>query len=276
MRRAILAFTMFGTITTAMLAQESDLAERNGQNAVEVLRGFYAGDTDVIMERVDEVYIQHSVAEDGRDALIEVVNTGQEEGWLSAEIAESFKPRRVIADEEFAAVHYLDEGEDKVYIDIFRFNENGKIGEHWDISQANSEPNGSGRDMLDGPAPVETSLEEEEANKAVVMRVYDEYFEQGDANMLSEVVHDLYIQHNPNGRDGLDFFSGFVERVGGPFENTVHTIFAEGDMVVIHAEYPGWNSGSIDIFRLKDQKIVEHWDVFNEIPEELPHENGYF
>lgn len=276
-KRLLASAMMMGVLVMPATGFAQSSVENNRQAAVEVLKAFYAGDSAKINDLVDEVYIQHSNAADGRDALISVVEKGANEGWLNAEVAEKFNPRRVIADEEFAAVHYLDEGENKVYVDIFRFNENGKIGEHWDVAQEHIGPNKSGRTMLDGPATTSgASQEEMEANKAAVQRVYDEFFEGGNADMLGEVVHDLYIQHNPNGMDGLEFFAGLLDSVGGPFENTVHHIFAEGDMVVAHVEYPGWNLASVDIFRLKDGLIVEHWDVVSEIPAELPHDNGFF
>lgn len=131
--------------------------------------------------------------------------------------------------------------------------------------------------MISGPGPTPTSPEVEAANIETVKRVYTEFFGQGDASILPDVMNDLYIQHSsPNGLDGLEFFSGLVDAFGGPFESILHKVFAEGDMVVVHGEYPKFNAASIDFFRLKDGKIVEHWDVFGPIPENLPHDNGYF
>lgn len=267
----------FATMIAMPAFADTDRIAHNKEAAVALLKGFYGGKPEVITDLVDDVYIQHSAAEDGRDALVAVVTKGRDEGWLNEEVAAKFSPSRVIANEEYAAVHYLDEGENRVYIDIFRFNDNGKIGEHWDHSQENSGPNKSGRDMVSGPSPKPTSPEIEVANMATVKRVYDDYFGKGDVSILPDIINDLYIQHSsPNGEDGLDFFAGLVDRFGGPFENTVHKIFAEGDMVVIHGEYPGFNLASMDVFRLKDGKIVEHWDVIGPLPETLPHDNGHF
>lgn len=255
---------------------DADRIAHNKETAVALLKGFYGGKPDVITELVDEVYIQHSPAEDGRDALVAVVTKGRDEGWLNDEAAEAFQPNRVVANDEFAAVHYLDKGENTVYVDIFRFNDDGKITEHWDHKQAYA-TNRSGRDMISGPGPTPTSPEVEAANIEVVKRVYNEYFGQGDVSILPEVMNDLYIQHSsPNGLDGIEFFSGLVDAFGGPFESTLHKVFAEGDIVVVHGEYPKFNAASMDFFRLKDGKIVEHWDVFGPIPDNLPHDNGYF
>jgi predicted SnoaL-like aldol condensation-catalyzing enzyme len=45
-------------------------------------------------------------------------------------------------------------------------------------------------------------------------------------------------------------------------------VIAEGDLVAVHSNYKTWNMAGVDIFRLNDDgKIVEHWDVLQQIPE---------
>jgi predicted SnoaL-like aldol condensation-catalyzing enzyme len=56
--------------------------------------------------------------------------------------------------------------------------------------------------------------------------------------------------------------------------------FAEGDMVVTHSRLdlePG-NPGRAlaDFFRLEDGKVVEHWDVIQDVPAESANDNGMF
>ena len=56
--------------------------------------------------------------------------------------------------------------------------------------------------------------------------------------------------------------------------------FADGDYVILHVHAvrePGTLGRAIvDIFRLENGKIVEHWDVAQDIPEKMPHNNGMF
>ena len=56
--------------------------------------------------------------------------------------------------------------------------------------------------------------------------------------------------------------------------------FADGDYVILHVHAvrePGTRGRAIvDIFRLEEGKIVEHWDVAQDIPEKMPHSNGMF
>jgi predicted SnoaL-like aldol condensation-catalyzing enzyme len=93
-----------------------------------------------------------------------------------------------------------------------------------------------------------------------------------------------YDQHNPQIKDGL---TGIVEAVeyltsqNNMFKYTkIHKVLGEGNFVLTVSEGE-WNGGKkhvfYDLFRMKDGKIVEHWDVIQEIPTEgLAHDNGMF
>ena len=64
------------------------------------------------------------------------------------------------------------------------------------------------------------------------------------------------------------------------FEVIVKRALAEGDMVVLHC-HQIWPEGSeyagMDIFRLDaNGKVVEHWDVLQEMPKTSKHDNGMF
>lgn len=42
---------------------------------------------------------------------------------------------------------------------------------------------------------------------------------------------------------------------------------ASGDLVMVHGRYTGWGPKplvAVDIFRVKDGNVVEHWDVMQE------------
>ena len=60
----------------------------------------------------------------------------------------------------------------------------------------------------------------------------------------------------------------------------IKRVIAEGDMVVTHSHLglqPGNPGRAIaDFFRLEDGKIVEHWDVIQDVPTESANENGMF
>jgi predicted SnoaL-like aldol condensation-catalyzing enzyme len=92
-----------------------------------------------------------------------------------------------------------------------------------------------------------------------------------------------YRQHNPGSADGPDFFIAFVKRFAQAypqFRLESKRIIAEGDYVVLHSHLilkPGdRGSAVVDIFRLENGKIVEHWDVVQEVPETSANNNTMF
>jgi len=92
-----------------------------------------------------------------------------------------------------------------------------------------------------------------------------------------------YIQHNPHVANGRQGFIEYFERMAAEFPDKrveVKRAFAEGRHVILHCHqiWPdGLEYAGIDIFRLDDAgKIVEHWDVLQELPENSAHNNGMF
>lgn len=151
------------------------------------------------------------------------------------------------------------------------------------------------------PAPVaEEPMEEaveaveesvEDRNKAVVMRYMQEVVNDRQLEVLDEILAEDWIAHNPtepNGREGLkELFRGFFQ-MAPELHADVKRIIAEGDLVVTQSHYTAsiadrgndWapNSGAtVDIFRLVDGVIVEHWDVVQRpIPSESVNGNTMF
>jgi predicted SnoaL-like aldol condensation-catalyzing enzyme len=85
-------------------------------------------------------------------------------------------------------------------------------------------------------------------------------------------VREDYVQHNPscrNGReDAISLIEGLIGRPG--FRASVKRMIVDGDLVAshMHVEVGGGDPGLavVDIWRLQDGKIAEHWDVIQEIP----------
>ena len=77
-----------------------------------------------------------------------------------------------------------------------------------------------------------------------------------------------YVQHNPNAADGPEGFRKFIGFLREKFPNSKSEIkrsFVDGDYVILHVHAvrePGTRGNAIiDIFKLENGKIVEHWDV---------------
>lgn len=110
-------------------------------------------------------------------------------------------------------------------------------------------------------------------NKEIVMHFYEELFDHGNLDVIDKFIGDEYIQHNPHAPNGTgalrDFVTGFKKRFPDLKHTVVHAL-AEGDLVLLYSKAvlePGSVQGVVDIFRLRDGKIVEHWDVMQDMPE---------
>lgn len=114
------------------------------------------------------------------------------------------------------------------------------------------------------------------ANKRLVYDFWREVFEAGHLELADKYLAASYIQHNPTVPTGRDGFVQFLAKFSKtkPIAPTVATplvaILAEGDLVtlVFVKEYPEpgaagqkYTSTWFDMFRVKDGKIVEHWDA---------------
>jgi predicted SnoaL-like aldol condensation-catalyzing enzyme len=124
---------------------------------------------------------------------------------------------------------------------------------------------------------------QEEINKKNVVAFYEAYINQKDFEAASKYVGSRYIQHNPLGADGLEGIKGFIQFMKEKLPNwhvEIKRVFADGDYVIthVHAKANPQDRGmaTIDIFRLEDGKIVEHWDVGQQIPEKSMNTNTMF
>jgi predicted SnoaL-like aldol condensation-catalyzing enzyme len=122
-----------------------------------------------------------------------------------------------------------------------------------------------------------------EQNKRTVLDFYDKGLNQKDFEAASRYFGERYVQHNPNAADGPAGFRGFLQFLKDKFPQSrseIKRAFAEGDYVVVHVHAvrePGTRGSAIvDIFRLENGKIVEHWDVVQPIPEKAANANGMF
>ncbi|MED2040914.1 ester cyclase [Bacillus wiedmannii] len=133
-------------------------------------------------------------------------------------------------------------------------------------------------------APVsKDNVTEKEKNKKMVVDFYNEVFNKHNIDIIPQYVSEDYKQHNPFVADGrkafMDFFKeDFVKNPNSSAE--IKRVVAEGDTVALHV-HSRTNSQDkgvaiVDIFRIKDGKIVEHWDVIQEIPNEAANNNTMF
>lgn len=172
-------------------------------------------------------------------------------------------------------------------VDLLRFDSDGKYSEHWDIRQPLSKTTVSGHSETDAHAkftenPVNYSQKEEEANKTIVANFLNMAFNSGQLEKaLDTYVHEDYVQHNPLIADGrkavaATFASGKIPSLCYDIKYVV----AQNDLVVAYSKVTSkqGTSAVVDILRVRDGKLVEHWDVVEAVPadKEMPHTNGMF
>jgi len=119
-----------------------------------------------------------------------------------------------------------------------------------------------------------------ENNKRIVQEFYEVVFQKHDLSAVSRYMHKDYIQHNVDTEQGM---KGFIEFHEGFFSAipdscaTINRMVAENDIVFVYNTITGTHTGkgflhyepsgnrinfdTVDMFRLRDGKLCEHWDV---------------
>jgi predicted SnoaL-like aldol condensation-catalyzing enzyme len=105
-----------------------------------------------------------------------------------------------------------------------------------------------------------------ETNKEIVLKVLKGAFIERDVKVVDRYFVPNYVQHNPVIPNGAAAIAGLIPTLKNlSYETGI--VVAEGDLVMVHGRYVGWGPKplvAVDIFKVKDGKVVEHWDVMQE------------
>lgn len=203
---------------------------------------------------------------------------------------------RAIADGDCVWVHARYEGAVPIAgADIFRFDEHGRVAEHWNSRQRIPHDLERGVDRFAGGGDAE--LPTSEARRAHIKRILRdtlmEMWSKGNAALVPVYYDEAYIQHNPDMPGGyrrirelLDTeIPKYIATTGGPYPVNIHRLGAEGDLIFVHYSNfmaginrnAGVKASNIDIFRIGDHdRFIEHWDVLQMEGEPLPDDSTLF
>jgi predicted SnoaL-like aldol condensation-catalyzing enzyme len=203
---------------------------------------------------------------------------------------------RIIADGDYVFAQARYDGTMPIAgADIFRFDESGRIAEHWNSRQRIPQDIARGVDRFAGGG--DASLPMTSARRAEMKKIMTdvllEMWGKGDAALVPVYYAESYIQHNPDMPGGYHRIKEVVETeikkyiatTGGPYPVNLHLIGAEGDLIFIYYSNfmaginrkSGVRSTSTDIFRIgPDNRMIEHWDVLQIEGETLPDDSTLF
>ncbi len=125
--------------------------------------------------------------------------------------------------------------------------------------------------------------ETEARNLEIATAMYHEMLMKFDSRHVDKYIAEDYIQHSTAASEGREGLRAFLDNRNEGFPDVdirIKASFADGDFTIFHIHTvrhpgdPGMNI--VDIFRMAEGQVKEHWEVVQEIPEMLPHGNGIF
>lgn len=292
MKKVITVFVLAGILascgtTKTNSTSENNQTEEKTMNNKEIVGTFLGAvakqDAETMRKFANANYIQHNpFVPTGLEPFIGLLPVLKEHGTYAENV-------RMFQDGDYVFMHNIWKNakpfgaDEMVAFDIIRVDENGKVAEHWDAMTILENESASGRSQTDGPTTVE-DLDKTEANKALVTSFINDIPMGKNQDKIADYISaEQYDQHNPQIKDGLNGLGEFFQYLASQnivFKyNKLHKVLGEGNFVltVSEGELMGKNQVFYDLFRVENGKIVEHWDVIQEIPTEgLAHNNGMF
>ncbi|WP_292011121.1 hypothetical protein [Chryseobacterium sp.] len=192
----------------------------------------------------------------------------------------SIKIHRIIGQGNYVFLH-IEEKEGNATIargELFKFNSNGKIIEHWGNLQIQPDITASGRTMFDG-ASINYKLTSGEENITKFQKADTDMFNNLDysiveATRVATTSSTVYKQHNPyikDGREQLGLWFTQMKNQGTKLIMTNKVILAEGDFIV-EMNHMNTNNGEdqeliFDMIRVRpeDGYTDEHWDIVQSV-----------
>lgn len=254
------------------------------EKALALIRTFATGDTETAARLLDENYIQHNLAYGTGEAAF----LGSVEYLTSAPVKTTVNNIRAFEDGDYVflqTVYNFAGAGEQVAFDIFRFDEDGEIAEHWDnLAPLADQPNPSGRTQIDGAMEI-TDLDKTEENRQLVKNFLYDVMQGNNPDKTADFFDgDAYLQHNTAIADGVSGLNSALSALAQQgiqmIYDETHMVLAQGNYVLAVSEgtYGGAPTSYYDLWRVENGKIAEHWDVMETIadPSTWQNDNGKF
>ncbi len=250
------------------------MAKSDVEKVVALFAGISAGDLDRATQYIDQKrFLQHNPhAGDGVEGLIHFIKQAPRD-QLQLNVV------RALQDGAYVVTQATGQRSERgIFFDIFRF-EDGLVVEHWAFSTMDAPPNQSGHTQVDGQTEAQ-HFSDTEKNKSLLRNYYETFHIHGNHNYSEQYfADDLMIRHEPGVRDGVMEFLRDVEvLMQHRTIDEIKLLLGQGDLVFIAAV--GTHNGQpcvyIDLYRVQEEKIVEHWGFPEMVPpkEQCKNNNG--
>ena len=105
-------------------------------------------------------------------------------------------------------------------------------------------------------------------NKALVLQAFDTLFNKRDYKAAERFWSPNYIQHSAHIAPGREGLFNLVRSLPAELRYEAGPIVADGEFVIVHGRFSGTgrprNSIAVDIVRIADRLLAEHWDVLQD------------
>jgi predicted SnoaL-like aldol condensation-catalyzing enzyme len=130
-------------------------------------------------------------------------------------------------------------------------------------------------------------MQVQDSDRDVAERFIEIFYRQNRlTDAFAQWVHPDYVQHDPNaptGRDGtMEVLARHMEANPRMTHEVKRVIHGEGGMVAVHYHFrrrpEDRGLAVVDLFRIEDGHLVEHWDVMQPVPDpaDCKNDNGMF
>lgn len=239
------------------------MSEGNIEKVFTVYKAIASRDPEFALRHLSpDRYVEHNPhAADGIEGFRDYVKHLPQDAHL--------KPIRSIEDEPYVITQADGRiGDQNTFFDVFRFD-GDRIVEHWSFSAPGGPPNKSGHTQVDGPIEPR-DLASTEKNKAFIRAYYETFHIAGDhSNPERYFKQDLCIRHEPGVHDGVaEFLQDVSVLMQHRTIDEIGLLIGQGDLVFLVAKGTHQSEPClyVDLYRVEDEKLVEHWGFPQMVP----------